>query len=91
MAQTELNQQTQNIIERGKEVVARGNQRHLVLRKQDGTQLFETSLTIAVAVGVALLVSGFITFPVIVIAALAAYFTKVRAELRRDEPTLSDD
>jgi hypothetical protein len=84
MTKSEFNQQAQTIMERGKEVVAEGKQRHLVLRKQDGTQLFETNLTVAAGATVGLLVMGFLTWPVVLIAAIAAYVTRVKLELRRD-------
>lgn len=85
MTKSEFNQEAQNIIERGKELVAEGNQRQLVFLKKDGTQLFETSLTIALGVTVGLLVMGFLTWPVVLIAAIAAYASKIKVELRHNE------
>ena len=84
MAQVQLNERAQSIIERGKEAVAEGNQRHIVLSKQDGSQLFETSLTTAAAVGFVLLITGILSWPVILIAAIAFYATKAKVELRHD-------
>ena len=84
MTKAEFNEQAQNIMERGKAVVVEGNQRHLVLRKQDGTQLFETSLTVVAAVAFVALITGFLSWPIVLIAAIAAYASKVKVELRQD-------
>ena len=90
MSKEEFNQQAQNIVERGKVAVAEGNQRHLVLRKQDGTQVFETTLTMAAGVGLFLLVTGLLSWPIILIAAITAYTTKVKVEVRHDGQALSE-
>lgn len=84
MTKSQFNQQAQNMIERGKEAAEQGKQRHLVLRKQDGTQIVETNLTVAVAVGFVLVISGFLTWPIMLITAIAAYATKVKLELGQD-------
>lgn len=91
MSKEQINQQAQNIVEQGKAIVAEGNQRHLVLHKQDGTEIFATSLTVATAVGVVLLVSGFLTWPIVLIAALVAYRTKVRLALRPVNATVTEE
>lgn len=90
MSKEEFNQQAQNLVERGKDAVAAGNQRHIVLRKQDGTQIFETTLSMAVGVGLVLLVTGLLSWPIILIAAIAAYATKVKVEVRYDGQVLSE-
>ena len=84
MTKAEFNEQAQTFVERGKELVAEGNQRHLVLLKQDGTELFQTRLTVAVGVAFVALITGFLSWPVVLIAAIAAYATKVKVELRQD-------
>jgi len=84
MTKTEFNEQAKNMVERGKELVEEGKQRQLVLLKQDGSQIFETNLTVAAGVTVALLVMGFLTWPIVLIAAIAAYATKVKLELRHE-------
>lgn len=90
MANQEFNQEAQSIKERGKELIAKGNQRQVVLHKQDGTQIVATSLTITASVGLFLLVTGFITFPIIVIAAIVAYMTKVGVELRHVDAIVAE-
>lgn len=84
MTKAELNEQAQNIVERGKAVVAEGNKRYLVLRKQDGAELFETSVTVAAGVAFVALITGFLSWPIVLIAAIAAYASKVKVELRHD-------
>jgi uncharacterized protein DUF4342 len=90
MTKEEFNQQSRNIVERGKEAIAEGKQRNLVFRKQDGSKIFETNLTIAAAVSIVLLFSGFVTFPIVLIAAIAAYASKVKVELIHKETTLTE-
>lgn len=84
MSKQQFNEQAQNIIERGKEVVAEGKQRHLIVRKQDGTQLFATNLTVAAGVGIVLLVMGWLTLPFILIATAVVYMSKIKVEMQHD-------
>ena len=84
MNKVEFKEQAQNLAERGKELAEAGKQRHIVLRKQDGSQLFEVSVTVAAAVAFFALITGFLSWPIILIAAIAAYATKVKVELRHD-------
>jgi uncharacterized protein DUF4342 len=81
MTKEKFNQEAQNLIEQGKQVVTEGKQRQIILRKQDGTQIVETNLTVVAGVGLFLLLTGFLTLPLVLIAALVAYATKVKVEL----------
>ena len=85
MNKEQFNQQSEELVAKGKTLVAEGNKRSLVFYKKDGDQLFETSVTVAAGVGLLALVTGFLTFPVIVIAGLAMYFTKTRVELHHEQ------
>lgn len=81
MTKEKFNQQAQNFLAQGKQVAAKGKQRQLTLRKQDGTQIVETNLTIVAAGGLFLLLTGFLTWPIVLIGAAVAYVTKVKLEL----------
>ena len=54
MAQENLNQTVDTIAEQGREIVRKANQRHVVVRRADGTRLLDVSVTILAIVAVAL-------------------------------------
>jgi len=91
MTKQEIKEQAQQIVERGKELAEENNQRYLVLRKADGSEVFETSVTVAAGVALFLLVTGFLSWPLILIAAIAAYASKVKVELRQDSQAISQE
>lgn len=71
-----------------KELVEQGNMRRVVLRKPDNEQLFEVSLTVAVAV-----IAGFVIFMpggffFMMLAIFGGILAKLRVEILRE---LSDD
>lgn len=71
------------IIERGKEIVEMGNQRRLVVRRENGEALIDVSLTVAVAAAVV-----FFFLPIswvwLLIAAGVGVVTKLRIEVLRE-------
>lgn len=67
-------EQTQQIVERGKELAEEGKQRQITLNNRDGQELVSTNLTIVVAVSLFLLVTGFLSAPLVIIAAAFGYW-----------------
>ena len=67
-------EQTQNMVERGKELAEEGKQRHITIRNRDGQEIVSSNLTIVAAVSLVLLVTGFLSAPLVIIAAIFAYW-----------------
>ena len=67
-------EQTQQIVERGKELAEEGKQRQITIRNRDGQKIVSTNLTIVVAVSLFLMVTGFLSAPLVIIAAAFAYW-----------------
>lgn len=90
-----MKNEIQTLKSRAKEVVAEGNQRQLVFRNKSGESLFEVSLTIAVAVAIVLLITGVLSFPLVIIAGVLGMLFGIRVELRhnvlQDENTVVID
>ncbi len=77
------------LLEQGKDIVQRGNKRHVVIRNADGTQIASISLTVAVIIGLAATI--LLPFWGIILLALAGFFAagkRVKVELVRE---LTDD
>lgn len=77
------------LVDKVKELVAEGNVRRLIVRKQDGDILIEVPLTASVIAGGAVLVIN----PILAgLGALAAFFAKLRLEVvRTGEKAKNDD
>ncbi|GAB5491905.1 MAG: hypothetical protein Phog2KO_21200 [Phototrophicaceae bacterium] len=80
--------QANDVVARGKDLVAKGNQRQLVFRNKEGKSLFEISLTVAVGVSLLLLFTGFVSIPLLVIATGIAMFLGIKAEIRHSDNIL---
>ncbi|MGB7342253.1 MAG: DUF4342 domain-containing protein [Phototrophicaceae bacterium] len=76
-----LKTQTQNIKVRGQELIAQGNQRQVIFRKKSGESLFETNLTIVAGVTAFMVITGFVSIPLIVIGAVVAMLMGIRVEV----------
>ena len=82
-----LNNQDNQIVERIKEVVEKGNQRHLIVKNADGRVLVDLSVTVSVIIGI-------VAFFIPVLAAMLfigfviAAFAKFKIEIVH---TLGDD
>ena len=83
MSNLRRNEQVNEIREQAKNLLEKGNSRHVVLRNADGSKIAELSLTVAVIV-VALLF--FLPWTWFIIAAAAVYgmVKKIRVEVVRD-------
>lgn len=84
----EIEVQGNQLVERVQQIVKEGNVRRLIIRSQEDRVLLDTPLTLGLGVGGVLAWFGGI--PVIVVAAIAAAFTRVKIEIVRDV-TGSDD
>jgi len=84
-----MNQQTQNVIERGRAAIKQGNDRKIVIRTKEGKQILQSSLTVVAGVGAFLLLTGFISWPIIVIAAIAGYAARLQVQLTEEEGHVS--
>lgn len=88
MAEKRKNQETfDRIADSARDLVSRGNQRHIVIRDKDGKSIADVTVTTAIIAGIVLFfVPG---FQIILIAAvLYGLFAKLRVEIVRD---LDDD
>ena len=83
-----MNETVQTLKTRGQELVAEGNQRSLVFRNKNGQEYFQTSLTIATAVTVFLLLTGFLSIPVVLIGGAIATVAGVRVDLVNSQQTV---
>lgn len=81
MSEQTFTETRNNLIERAKEAATEGNQRRLILRKENGERIAETSLTVAVAVGFFLLLTGIASWPLVLVAAIVGPATKVQVEM----------
>jgi len=88
MTNETLKTEANNLVERGKELVAQGNQRRLVFRNKDGKALVQSSLTVAAAIAFVMLVTGFISIPMIVIASIIAMVWGIRVEVQNTSTTV---
>ena len=77
-----IKNQTNNLLEQGKSLVNAGNQRQIVFQTKEGKTLIQSKLTIVVAVAVFLLITGFVSIPVVAIATIIAMAFGVKVELR---------
>jgi hypothetical protein len=73
----ELNNQVKNW-------VAKGNQRHVVIRKADGEKLVELNLTIAIILGIAIIFLLPISWTLVALLFIAGIVMKLRIELVHD-------
>jgi hypothetical protein len=80
MTNETIKTQAENLKERGKDLLAEGNQRQVVFRNRDGSVLFQTSLTIVAGVALVLLFTG-VSIPLVIIAAGVAMFMGIRVEI----------
>jgi|GEM_PF-5182468 len=86
------NETINNLMDEGRKVVNQANQRHIVVRKPDGTKILELSATVfAIAVVLIFLFQPFGTIAAIA-ALIYAIYTKVKIEvvheLDGNEPTI---
>ncbi len=73
------------LVEQGRELVQRGNRRHVVIRNAEGKQMATFSLTVAVIAGLAALVLlPFWGIILLVIGAFIATGAKIKVELVRE-------
>jgi hypothetical protein len=76
------------LVDNVRKLVAEGNVRRMIIRKEDGTPLLEVPLTGALAVGGAVTLFA----PVLAgLGALAALVSSVKIEVLRDEPSDEDE
>ena len=74
--------QSNQLVERVQEIIKEGNVRRLIIRTHDDRVLLDTPLTVGLGVGGVLAWFGGI--PLIVIASIAAAFTRVKIEIVRE-------
>lgn len=82
MTTQNIKNQTNNLVEHGKVLVNQGNQRQLVLQSKAGNTLIQSKLTIVAAVTAFLLLTGFISIPLVIIAAVIGMVLGVKVEIR---------
>lgn len=80
--------QANDLVARGKDLVAEGNQRQLVFRNKEGKVLVETSLTMAVGISLFLMITGFVSIPLLVIATGIAMFMGIKVQIRHRQDVL---
>jgi hypothetical protein len=78
----EIEVQGNQLVERVQEIIKEGNVRRLIVRTADDRVLFDTPLTVGLGVGGVLAWFGGI--PLIVVAAIAAAFTRLKIEVVRE-------
>lgn len=88
MTNETIKTQANDIVARGKDLVAEGNQRQLVFRNKDGKQLVELSVTMAVGIALFLFITGFVSIPLLVIASGIAMLMGVKVEIQHRHDTL---
>lgn len=88
MSEQTFTETRNQLIERAKVAAAQGNQRRLILRRENGDRIAETSLTVAVAVGFFLLLTGIASWPLVLVAAIVGLATKVQVELTNEATAL---
>lgn len=76
-----LKTQAENIKVRGQELVAQGNQRQVIFRKKSGEALFETNLTIVAGVTALMVITGFVSIPLIILAVVVSMLMGIRVEV----------
>lgn len=81
MTTQNIKNQTNNLVEHGKVLVNQGNQRQLVLQSKAGNTLIQSKLTIVAAVTAFLLFTGFISIPLVIIAAVIGMVLGVKVEI----------
>ena len=86
-----MNETVETLKTRGQELVAEGNQRHLVFYNKSGQEYFQTSLTIAAAVSVFLLLTGILSIPLVLIAGIIATVAGVRVDLVNSQQTTGSE
>lgn len=80
--------QANDLVARGKDLVTEGNQRQLVFRNKEGKVLVETSLTMAVGISLFLMITGFVSIPLLVIATGIAMFMGIKVQIRHRQDVL---
>ena len=83
MSTETIKTQANEMVARGKDLVAEGKQRQVLFINRDNKTLLTTNLTVVVGVAIFSLLTGFITFPIVVIAAIAAVIFGIRVELHQ--------
>jgi hypothetical protein len=78
----EIEVQSNQLVERVQEIIKEGNVRRLIIRTHEDRVLLDTPLTVGLGVGGVLAWFGGI--PIIVIAGIAAAFTRVKIEIVRE-------
>lgn len=82
MSNETMKTQANDLLERGKGLVEEGNQRQIAFLSKSGATIFETKLTLAVAVVAVLLITGIMSFPIVLIVSAIAYMMGIRADIR---------
>ncbi len=81
MTQQNVNETVDNLVSEGRNIVKKANQRHVIIRNADGTQLADLSMTVVAII----LVAMFALQPIGTIAAFAAIayglYSKVKIEV----------
>ena len=88
MSNLRRNEQVNEIREQAKNLLDKGNSRHVVIRNADGSKIAEFSVTVAV-IGIALLFFMPWTWFIIAAAAVYGMVKKIRVEVVRD--IINDD
>lgn len=88
MSQQQQSKDTVNdILEQGRGLVQRGNERHIIVRRADGSQLADLTMTVAVILGVFLFFTGPWGFFIAIALTVYGLVNKVKIEVVR---TLGD-
>lgn len=82
MTSQDIKVQTNNLVEQAKTLVNEGNQRQLVLQTKEGKTLIQSKATTAAAVALFLLITGFISIPLLVIATVIGMVLGAKVEVR---------
>lgn len=54
MTQQNANETVDNLVHEGRKIVKKANQRHVIIRKADGTQIADLSMTVLAIIGAAM-------------------------------------
>jgi hypothetical protein len=88
MAQEKTRETVNQLVEQGKSLVEKGNQRHIVIRDAAGKKLIDVSFTVAVVVAAALFFMQPFSWFVAIGALIYGVATKIKIEVVRN---LSDE
>lgn len=84
MTQEKTKETFNQIVEQGKDIVEKGNQRHIVIRDADGKKLADLSFTVVTVIAVVLLFAQPVGWLIAIAATIYGIARKLKLEILRD-------